>query len=75
MKIDSAFLSSKVGQRIFFLFAVCALLPITVLALVSFRSVTRELQEQSERQLHRLTVNELPSRSPALEKSPYSAGT
>ena len=55
MKIDSAFLRSRVGRRIFFLFVVCSLLPILALAAVSYRSVTRELRTQSEERLHQLS--------------------
>ena len=55
MKIDSAFLRSRVGRRIFFLFVVCSLLPILALAVVSYRSVTRELRIQSEERLHQLS--------------------
>ncbi|TNF79589.1 MAG: HD domain-containing protein [Acidobacteria bacterium] len=55
MKIDSAFLRSRVGRRIFFLFVVCSLLPILALAVVSYRSVTRELRTQSEERLHQLS--------------------
>jgi hypothetical protein len=55
VKIDSAFLRSRVGRRIFFLFVVCSLLPILALAVVSYRSVTRELRAQSEERLHQLS--------------------
>ena len=58
MKLDSAFLRSKVARRIFFLFALCAFLPITIVALVSFRSVSGELQEQGERQLAQVTKSQ-----------------
>jgi putative nucleotidyltransferase with HDIG domain len=51
MKLDTAFLRSKVGRRIFALFVLCALLPIAALAIISFRQVTRQLQEQSRARL------------------------
>ncbi|UCF56550.1 MAG: HD domain-containing protein [Deltaproteobacteria bacterium] len=51
MKIDSKFLRSKVARRIFALFILCALLPISVLAFISFTQVTEHLYEQSERRL------------------------
>ena len=51
MKIDKTFLRSKVGRRIFLLFISCALLPITVLALLSFRHVTTQLNKQSQERL------------------------
>jgi len=47
MKLDSTFLRSKVGRRIFVLFVVCALLPIAALAIISFSQVTKQLQQQS----------------------------
>ncbi len=52
MKLDSTFLRSKVGRRIFMLFILCALLPIAALALISFGLVTDQLNEQSQRRLH-----------------------
>jgi response regulator RpfG family c-di-GMP phosphodiesterase/HAMP domain-containing protein len=55
VKIDSAFLRSRFGRRIFLLFVVCSLLPILALAVVSYRSVTRELSTQSEERLHQLS--------------------
>ncbi len=51
MKIDKTFLRSKVARRIFLLFISCALLPITVLAVLSFRHVTRQLNKQSQERL------------------------
>jgi len=51
MKIDKTFLRSKVARRIFLLFITCALLPITVLAVLSFRHVTIQLNKQSQERL------------------------
>ena len=51
MKIDKTFLRSKVARRIFLLFVSCALLPITVLAVLSFGHVTRQLKKQSQERL------------------------
>jgi len=51
MKIDKTFLRSKVARRIFLLFISCALLPITVLAVLSFRHVTIQLNKQSQDRL------------------------
>ncbi len=51
MKIDTSFLRSKVGQRLFTLFILCSLAPITVLAIVSFTHVTSQLNEQSQKRL------------------------
>jgi len=53
MKLDRAFLRSKVARRIFMLFIVCALLPIAALAIISFGHVTEQLNAQSQRRLHR----------------------
>lgn len=52
MKIDTTFLRSKVGRRIFVLFVLCALLPIAAVAIISFSQVTKQLQEQSLTRLH-----------------------
>ena len=52
MRIDSTFLGSRVARRIFALFVCCAILPIAVLSLLSFRLVTKQINEQSERRLH-----------------------
>jgi len=55
MKIDKTFLRSKVARRIFLLFISCALLPITVLAVLSFRHVTKQLNKQSQERLEQAT--------------------
>jgi response regulator RpfG family c-di-GMP phosphodiesterase/HAMP domain-containing protein len=51
-KIDVRFLKSKVSDRIIILFIVSALIPIAALAILSFTSVKKQLNEQSERRLH-----------------------
>ena len=51
MTIDLTFLRSKVAQRIFLLFVLCALLPIGALAIVSFTLVTRQLNSESQDRL------------------------
>ena len=51
MTIDLTFLRSKVAQRIFLLFVLCALLPIAALAIVSFTLVTRQLNSESQDRL------------------------
>jgi len=58
MKIERKFLHSKLARRIFWLFVVCALLPITVFAVVSFRNVTNQLAEQGRSQLHQASREE-----------------
>lgn len=52
MKLDATFLRSKVARRVFLLFILCALLPVTVLAIVSFGHVATELRDQSQKRLH-----------------------
>lgn len=47
MRIDTTFLRSKVARRIFALFVLCALLPIAVLAVLSFRQVSNQLSQQN----------------------------
>lgn len=52
MKFEGTFLRSKVAIRIFVLFVCCALLPISVLAVLSYSHVTRQLNEQTQKRLH-----------------------
>ena len=52
MNLDTTFLRSKVGKRLFSLFILCSLAPITVLAVLSFTHVTNQLDEQSRSRLH-----------------------
>src|SRR5882762_10232402 len=58
MKIESTFLHSKLARRIFWLFVLSALIPMSVLAIVSLRNVTAQLTEQSRRQLHEVSRDE-----------------
>jgi len=51
MKWSTTFLRSKVARRVFLLFVSCALLPITILAAMSFYQVSTQLHEQSRHQL------------------------
>jgi putative nucleotidyltransferase with HDIG domain len=51
MKIEKAFLRSKVAQRIFFLFILCAILPITILAIITYSNMTKQLHQQTRREL------------------------
>ena len=55
MKVELSFLRSRLGHRIFWLFVVCALLPISLLAFVTWLNVTSQLREQNRRQLVQLT--------------------
>jgi ABC-type maltose transport system permease subunit len=52
MNYGQAFLRSKVAQRMSILFIICALFPILLLALLSFRNVTNQLYQQSQSRLH-----------------------
>jgi len=58
MKLDTTYLRSRLARRIFWLFVACALLPISVLALVSLFSVSNELKEQSQRRLRQACRDE-----------------
>jgi putative nucleotidyltransferase with HDIG domain len=55
MKIETTFLRSRVAIRIFVLFVCCALLPIAVLAILSYSQVTKQLNEQTQKRLHQAT--------------------
>jgi putative nucleotidyltransferase with HDIG domain len=52
MNPETTFLRSKLGRHIFWLFVLCALIPIAVLAVVSMRNVSAQLKEQSRQHLH-----------------------
>ena len=52
MKIDTTFLKSKIGTRIFLLFICCALFPILALSIFSFNQVGKQLDNQSYKLLH-----------------------
>src|SRR5215469_15137103 len=58
MKLQTTFLHSKIARRIFWLFILCALIPITVLALVSLYNVSGQLKEESHRRLHQAAREE-----------------
>ncbi len=51
MKLDTSILKSRVARRIFMLFGLCALLPITAQAILSFNQVTAHLQDQTQMRL------------------------
>jgi signal transduction histidine kinase/HAMP domain-containing protein len=48
MKLDTSILKSRVALRIFALFGICALLPITAQAILSFNQVTAHLRDQTQ---------------------------
>ena len=54
VKWDATFLQSRVAGRIFLLFVLCALLPISVLILISYRQVTQQLKDDAHQQLRQL---------------------
>ncbi|MCD4741863.1 MAG: HD domain-containing protein, partial [Desulfobacteraceae bacterium] len=51
MKIGGSFFSSKVAQRFFTLFVLCAILPIIVLSFISYAQVSKQLKNQSLKRL------------------------
>lgn len=51
LQVRQAFLRSKVARRIFVLFILCALIPLSVLAYFSFSQVTRNLYSQANEEL------------------------
>ncbi len=51
VKLETTFLRSKVGRRVFAMFVACALVPVLTLAAVSFYQVSRQLRQASHRQL------------------------
>lgn len=51
LRIEGAFLRSRVARRVFLLFICCTILPISVLAAISYSVVTAQLKEQSRQQL------------------------
>ena len=55
MRIKGKFLNSNLGRRLFFLFCVCALVPLILMAVVAFAHVKMELKAQSERSLQQST--------------------
>ena len=58
MKMEIAFLQSKLARRIFWLFVACALLPIGILAIISLWNVSGELQQEGWQALHQLSHEE-----------------
>ena len=53
--IDSSFIHSKFSRRIFLLFVSATVLPILVIALLSFNHVSKQLREQSHKQSHHVS--------------------
>lgn len=57
MRIERAFLKSKVAQRVFILFIVSTLLPLSVFAVISLTQVTKQLNKQARQQLLKTSKN------------------
>jgi len=55
MKIGGSFFRSKVAQRIFILFILCAMLPVLVLSFLSYTQVSKQLKDISLNRLKNLT--------------------
>jgi putative nucleotidyltransferase with HDIG domain len=58
MRLDHTFLFSKLARRIFWLFVLCALMPIAILSVISVSTVTAQLTEQSHRLLREASREE-----------------
>src|SRR5688572_10767485 len=54
VSLQSGLLHSKFGRRLLLLFVGCALLPIGIFAVVSYRYVKQELYTHSETRLHQV---------------------
>ncbi len=72
MRIETTFLRSKVAHRIFFLFVLCALIPIITLSIVSYTQVSKQLKDQGFNRLKnsakvRNEINTAISRSEIIE--------
>ena len=53
--IDNSFIQSKFSRRIFLIFVSATVLPILVIALLSFNHVSKQLREQSHKQSHHVS--------------------
>jgi putative nucleotidyltransferase with HDIG domain len=58
LRLDTTYLHSRLARRIFWLFVVCALVPISALAVVSLLGVSSELQRDSRRRLNQSSHDE-----------------
>ena len=52
MSQDIAFFKSKVAQRIFILFIICAIAPMAILAAISFLQINRQFDMNEREQLY-----------------------
>src|SRR5512135_2327083 len=55
LRLHSKFLKSRVARRIFALFVACALVPVTVLTVLSYLQVSGQLRSQNQRELGQAT--------------------
>jgi putative nucleotidyltransferase with HDIG domain len=55
MAMQTTFLHSIVARRIFLLFVGCALIPVIILAVISFYQVSNQLDNESQKQLQQAT--------------------
>ena len=55
MVFNKKIINSRLGRRIFFMFIFCAMVPLITLTLLSFTSVTKQLNDQSHRRLMQST--------------------
>ncbi len=53
--LRGSFLQSKIGRRIFCLFICCSIIPVTVLSILAFTQVMKNLEQQGHRRLHQST--------------------
>ena len=53
MQFDTKLFHSKIARRFFIMFVSCAVIPILCLSMVSYRHVSKQLHEQSYRQIKR----------------------
>jgi HAMP domain-containing protein len=57
MKINLIFMKSRVANRIFYLFIICALLPIGLLAFISLDQLAEDQNKESFQKLHQVSKN------------------
>ncbi len=55
MSVNTAFLRTRVGRRILGLFIACAVVPVGVVAVISYRSVAGQLDTQSRKRIQQAT--------------------
>ena len=58
MRFDTKFFRSKLARRMLLMFMICALVPISALAVVSFAGVSEQLREQGQQRLRRASKSQ-----------------